>query len=106
MNIIDRRLNPGGKSFANRQRFLRRARAQVRRAVREASSSRSIKDAGKGGEITIPAGGVHEPHLRRSSQGGVRDYVLPGNNYHVYDYALFWGAVRRDAERRLAAWRR
>ena len=33
-------------------------------------------------------------------------YVLPGNNYHVYDYALFWGAVRRDAERRLAAWRR
>ena len=32
-------------------------------------------------------------------------YVLPGNNYHVYDYALFWAAVRRDAERRLAAWR-
>jgi Protein of unknown function (DUF3089) len=27
-----------------------------------------------------------------------------GNNYHVYDYALFWGAIRRDAERRLAAW--
>jgi hypothetical protein len=33
-------------------------------------------------------------------------YVLPGNNYHVYDFALFWGAVRRDAERRLQAWRR
>jgi hypothetical protein len=33
-------------------------------------------------------------------------YVLPGNNYHVYDYALFWGAIRQDAERRLAAWRR
>ncbi|GAA3885928.1 DUF3089 domain-containing protein [Sphingomonas limnosediminicola] len=31
-------------------------------------------------------------------------YVLPGNNYHVYDYALFWGAIRRDAERRLAVW--
>jgi hypothetical protein len=31
-------------------------------------------------------------------------YVLPGNNYHVYDFALFWGAIRRDAERRLAAW--
>jgi hypothetical protein len=30
--------------------------------------------------------------------------VMPGNNYHVYDYALFWGAIRRDAERRLAAW--
>ena len=33
-------------------------------------------------------------------------YVLPGNNYHVYDYALFWANIRRDAERRLAAWRR
>jgi len=83
MHIIDRRLNPGGKSFANRQRFLRRARAQVRRAVREASSHRSIKDAGKGGEISIPAGGVHEPFLRRSSQGGVRDYVLPGNKKYI-----------------------
>ena len=33
-------------------------------------------------------------------------FVLPGNNYHVYDYALFWGAIRQDAERRLAAWHR
>ena len=33
-------------------------------------------------------------------------YVLPGNNYHVYDYALFWGSIRRDAERRLARWHR
>ncbi|HVF37269.1 MAG TPA: DUF3089 domain-containing protein [Sphingomicrobium sp.] len=32
-------------------------------------------------------------------------FVLPGNNYHVYDYALFWGAIRNDAERRLRAWR-
>lgn len=31
-------------------------------------------------------------------------YVLPGNNYHVYDYALFWGAIREDAGRRVAAW--
>lgn len=33
-------------------------------------------------------------------------FVLPGNNYHVYDYALFWGAIRRDAARRLEAWHR
>lgn len=29
-------------------------------------------------------------------------HVLPGNNYHVYDYALFWANVRADAEARLA----
>ena len=33
-------------------------------------------------------------------------FVLPGNNYHAYDYALFWGSIRRDAERRLEAWQR
>ncbi len=32
-------------------------------------------------------------------------YVLPGNNYHVYDYALFWDAIRDDASRRTHAWR-
>ncbi len=30
-------------------------------------------------------------------------YTLPGNNYHVYDYSLFWGNVREDARHRLAA---
>ncbi|CAN5253053.1 DUF3089 domain-containing protein [soil metagenome] len=30
-------------------------------------------------------------------------YVLPGNNYHVYDYALFWANIRDDASRRLDA---
>ena len=30
-------------------------------------------------------------------------YVLPGENYHVYDYPLFWANARADAERRVAA---
>jgi len=29
---------------------------------------------------------------------------LPGNNFHVYDYALFWGSIRADAARRVSAW--
>ncbi|MFZ2996767.1 DUF3089 domain-containing protein [Sphingobium sp.] len=29
-------------------------------------------------------------------------FTLPGNNYHVYDYALFWANVRADARQRLA----
>ena len=33
---------------------------------------------------------------------GFDTYVLPGNNYHVYDYALFWANIRDDAARRLA----
>ena len=83
MHIIDRRRDPGGKSLANRQRFIRRARALVRRAVREASAGRSIQDVDKGGDIIVPADGVHEPVLRRGSQGGKREYVLPGNKKYV-----------------------
>jgi hypothetical protein len=30
-------------------------------------------------------------------------YVLPGNNYHVFDISLFWANIRADAARRLAA---
>jgi hypothetical protein len=32
-------------------------------------------------------------------------YVLPGNNYHVFDYALFWSNIRADAAARLATFR-
>lgn len=31
-------------------------------------------------------------------------YVLPGNNYHVYDIPLFWANLRADMQRRLKAW--
>jgi hypothetical protein len=31
-------------------------------------------------------------------------YVLPGNNYHVYDIPLFWANLRQDFRRRTSAW--
>lgn len=31
-------------------------------------------------------------------------YVLPGNNYHIYDIPLFWANLRADVARRVAAW--
>ncbi|MGL4543398.1 MAG: DUF3089 domain-containing protein, partial [Polymorphobacter sp.] len=34
---------------------------------------------------------------------GFGTYVLPGNNYHVYDYSLFWANTRADAEARVNA---
>ena len=34
MHIVDRRLNPKSKSLGNRQRFMRRAKADIRDAVR------------------------------------------------------------------------
>src|SRR5215213_6784733 len=83
MYIVDRRLNPGGKSLANRQRFLRRARSLVRRAVRDGAKERHIKDIEQGGEVSIPLDGVREPRFHRGASGGTREHVLPGNKDFV-----------------------
>lgn len=32
-------------------------------------------------------------------------YVLPGNNYHVYDIPLFWANLKADVTRRVDAWK-
>jgi uncharacterized sporulation protein YeaH/YhbH (DUF444 family) len=81
MHIIDRRLNPGGKSLENRQRFLRRAKALVQGAVKKSSQDRDIKDVLEGGEVSIPLDGMEEPRFR--TEGGTRDMVLPGNKKFV-----------------------
>jgi uncharacterized sporulation protein YeaH/YhbH (DUF444 family) len=83
MFIIDRRLNPGGKSLVNRQRFLRRAKSMVQRAVRDAINDRSIKDLDQETEVSIVRDGVHEPTLHRAGSGGDRDHILPGNKEYV-----------------------
>ena len=83
MHIVDRRLNPSGKNLANRQRFMRRAKSLIRKAVHESSASRSIKDADQAGEVALPAQGVHEPSFHRSTGGGIRDHLLPGNKQYV-----------------------
>src|SRR3984957_15446246 len=83
MHIVDRRLNPSGKNLANRQRFMRRAKSLIRKAVHESSASRSIKDADQPGEVALPAQGVHEPSFHRSSSGGLRDHLLPGNKQYI-----------------------
>src|SRR5580658_5539949 len=78
MQVLDRRLNPGGKNLENRQRFLRRAKALVQQAVRQSAQSRDISDILNGGEVSIPASGVDEPRFYHGS-GGIHDNVFPGN---------------------------
>ena len=81
--FVDRRLNPRDKSLGNRQRFLRRTRAEVKRAVDKAVAERTIADAGKGGAVSIPTDGIGEPQFHLSREIGERRYVLPGNKEFV-----------------------
>ncbi len=83
MHIIDRRLNPKGNSIGNRQRFIRRARAEIAKVVQEASSRRNVADIGQGDRVVIPSHGLKEPLFRKASGSGNRSHVLPGNKEFV-----------------------
>ena len=54
----------------------------------------------------VPAacGPDHFLHIGAPPKLDLDAYVLPGNNYHVYDYTLFWRNIRADYARRTAAW--
>jgi uncharacterized sporulation protein YeaH/YhbH (DUF444 family) len=82
--FIDRRLNPKGKSLANRQRFLRRARAQIREAVQKSLKESGVADVARDRKIRISSAGTKEPRFRNDPKsGGERDFVLPGNKEYV-----------------------
>ncbi len=79
-HFIDRRLNPKGKSLGNRQRFLRRARTQIREAVQKSLKDASVADIDKDRKIRISTKGTKEPRFRLDPKaGGEHDFVLPGN---------------------------
>jgi len=80
--LIDRRQNAGKKSTVNRQRFLRRYKNQIKRAVSDAVGKRSITEIDQGEQITIPAKDISEP-MFHSGRGGHIDRVLPGNDNFV-----------------------
>ena len=76
--IIDRRLNARNKNAVNRQRFMRRHKSHIQKAVQEAIKQRSITDMERGEDVAIPASDVSEPTFSHGS-GGRRSVVHPGN---------------------------
>lgn len=80
--IIDRRLNDRKKNAVNRARFLRRYKEQIRRAVDDLVSRRSITDMEQGGEVKVPVKDISEPSFRHG-KGGDREIVHPGNHKYA-----------------------
>lgn len=80
--IIDRRPNGKNKSAVNRHKFMRRFKAQIKKAVSDAVSQRSITDMDRGEKINIPARDIHEPAFHHG-QGGRRSIIHPGNREFV-----------------------
>ena len=80
--LIDRRLNGRNKSAVNRERFIRRYKDHIRRAVKGMIADRSIKDMVQGGDVKVPAKDISEPGFRYGS-GGDWETVHPGNKEFV-----------------------
>ncbi|MDQ6435646.1 YeaH/YhbH family protein [Mesorhizobium sp. LHD-90] len=78
-NFIDRRLNPKDKSLGNRQRFLGRAREELKRAVNEQIKAGKIADVDGQHAVPVPVRGTGEPSFRVAGGSGRREHVLPGN---------------------------
>ncbi|CAL94691.1 YeaH/YhbH family protein [Azoarcus olearius] len=79
VRIIDRRFDSKNKSAVNRQRFVRRFKQQIRKAVSEAIQGRSIRDLDNGEKVSIPAKDLSEPHFQHG-KGGIWEQVYAGND--------------------------
>jgi uncharacterized protein len=78
-HFIDRRLNGKNKSAVNRQRFIRRYKQQIKKAVADAISERSVTDISSGENVTIPNKDITEPFFHQG-KGGRRQIIHPGND--------------------------
>lgn len=81
-HIIDRRLNGKNKSAVNRERFLRRFKAQIKEAVSKAIKGRSITDIDSGEKVSIPVKDISEPVFHHG-KGGMTENVHPGNEEFI-----------------------
>ncbi len=80
--FVDRRPNSKNKSAVNRQRFLRRFKKQIKKAVNEAASKRSITNIDQGEKIKIARKDIYEPRLHHG-RGGKWEFVHAGNKEFV-----------------------
>lgn len=82
-DIIDRRKNGKSKSTTIRQKFLHRAKDQIKKAVKDAIDNRKVEDIGtdasKENTVTIPTKGIKEP-IFGHGEGGDREFIIPGNH--------------------------
>ena len=68
MQIVDRRLNPKAKSLGNRQRFLRRAKAEIREAIKDSLKTRKVSEAEGSEKVTIRSKSLREPSFSTEPQ--------------------------------------
>jgi uncharacterized sporulation protein YeaH/YhbH (DUF444 family) len=75
--IIDRRKNPTGKSIPNRNRFFKRAKELVKKAVKKNIDKDTIETDSS--SVSIETQGIKQPSISHDYNTGINNRVLPGN---------------------------
>lgn len=81
-SFIDRRKNGISKSTINRQRFIRRFKKQIKAAVADAISKKSITNIESGEKVVIPKKDTGEPTFG-FGRGGIQEITFPGNKTFI-----------------------
>ncbi len=81
-NIVDRRESGKNKSVGNRQKFIKRYKHKIKRAVDKIASDKGITDVLKERKIKINQDDIDEPNFNFDLSTGERDIILPGNKTH------------------------
>lgn len=81
-NIVDRRLNPRDKTIKNRQKFIQRSHAEIKKSVKDAIDSGHIADI-ENGKVKIKVKGISEPSFGVDPKTGNKKFVMPGNDRFI-----------------------
>lgn len=80
--VVDARPESQSKTSADRQKFVRRAKAQIKEAVKKAISEGDIKSLEKG-KIKVPVKDMDEPQFEQDGKSGTHRKVLTGNKGYI-----------------------
>lgn len=78
--FIDRRKNPSGKNFPNKQRFLKKASEAIKKTIRDSIKNKKIQDIGNNEKVVIPASDLEEYMFEHDFSTGKKHFVFPGND--------------------------
>lgn len=80
--VVDARPDSQSKTSGDRQRFIRRAKAQIKEAVKKAISTGDIKSLERG-NIKVPVKDMNEPIFQNDPKSGKHKSVVTGNKDYI-----------------------
>lgn len=99
-SLVDRRLSGKNRSAVNRQRFLRRFKGQIRKAVSKAIAGRKVADLERGESVSIPSKDMKEPFFHHGPGAGAASSTPATGSSSAVTVSIVHPAVRVEVAAR------